>query len=127
MAALSDKLAKLASQPEADRYSYFVQTAADEATVWSLWQEGWASLGDDAGREALPVWPAAEFAASWKDDYFPDAEVMPLDVNWMLDDMLPNIRAQGGYVLVFPNGTDGVWAQPDQLEADLRTEMNLLG
>lgn len=127
MAALPEKFAKLAAQAEADRYSHFVQTAADEATVWSVWQEGWASLGDDAGREGMPVWPAAELAESWKNDYFPDAEVMPIDVNWFVDDMLPNINAGGGYVIVFPNGTDGVWAQPAQLEADLRTEMNLLG
>lgn len=116
-----------AEQPQAERYSYFVQTAADEATLWSLWQDGWASLGDEAGREGFPVWPAAEFAESWKSDYFPDAEVMPIDVNWFVDEMLPNIGAEGGYAVVFPTATDGVWAQPAQLEADLRQEMNLLG
>ena len=119
--------AKLAVLSEAERYRLFVEEAADQQTAWSVGQDGWLSLGDDTGREALPVWPTAETAEAWKNENFPDAEVMPLDVNFLLDDMLPAIRAEGGYVVVFPTASDGVWAQPDQLEADLRQELDLLG
>jgi hypothetical protein len=112
---------------EAERYSYFIQTAADEATLWSLWQDGWASLSDEAGREGLPVWPAATLAESWRSSHFPETEAMPIDVNWFVDEMLPNIGAEGGYVIVFPTAVGAVWAKPDRLEADLRSEMNLLG
>lgn len=109
-----------------ERYDHFLEHAAEQLTVWSLWQGGWASVADDEGREGLPVWPAAEYAEDWKRDRFPDWEVMPLDLHWLLDEMLPNIQKEGGYVVVFPTADGSIWPEPAQLEADLREELSLL-
>jgi hypothetical protein len=50
--------------PARERYKYFIKKAADSQTVWSLWNNGWALLGDDEG-EAVPVWPHAKFAEAF--------------------------------------------------------------
>lgn len=127
MSESPQKTFKAVTALEADeRYEHFLEQATERGTVWSLWQGGWASVGDDEGREGLPVWPAPEYAEDWKREHFPDWEVMPLDLHWLLDEMLPNIRKEGGYLVVFPTAAGSIWPELDELESDLRDELSPL-
>ena len=40
-----------------ERYRYFIKKVADSEEVWSLWNEGWAMLGDNHKSKLMAVWP----------------------------------------------------------------------
>ena len=69
--------------PARDRYRYFIKKVSDSREVWSLWNNGWALMGDDEGK-SVPVWPHARFAQAfavgeWKDH---KARMITLD-DWL--------------------------------------------
>lgn len=109
----------------AKRYEYWIKKVADDEQVWSLGQkDGWALVGDDAGRELVPVWPHSKYAALcakgiW-DGYEP--KVITLD-DW-LDRWVPGMERDGRLVAVFPTPDgNGAVVDPRRLEQDLRDEL----
>ena len=108
------------------RYEHWVKKVAAWQEVWGLWQEGgWASAGDDTGRELIPVWPHSAYAAvcaegSWS-GYIP--KVIPLD-DW-LNRWIPGMERDKLLVAVFPTPQGkGVPIEPRRLEQDLRNELS---
>lgn len=118
------KFDAVAALPAPQRYDHFIKTVADREKVWSLWRGGWASVRDNEGNEGLPVWPEQEYAEFFQKNEFPDWEVMPIDLYWLLDEMLPNIRAENSYLVVFPMTEGGIWPDLDRIEADLKAELS---
>lgn len=113
------------SRPDAEAdYDMFVAVAAATGTVWSLWQGGWASFDGEAGRQGLPLWSSAEQVEDWKRENAPDWEAMPLDLDWLLDDILPNIGKENGSVILFQASGEADWVAPAQLAADLRETLD---
>jgi hypothetical protein len=62
----SDKeVAALVAADARVRYEYFVKHVADVESVWSLRGEsGWVLAAGESGRELVPVWPHARYAAT---------------------------------------------------------------
>jgi hypothetical protein len=66
------------------RYEYFVKRAADQQELWSLWDEGWALLGDKEQGGFVPIWPHPDFAKAYANGEW--SEYLPKSIH--LDDWL---------------------------------------
>ncbi|MBW3623235.1 MAG: DUF2750 domain-containing protein [Armatimonadetes bacterium] len=123
---VSDKeLESVFSLPAPKRYEYFVKRVADSEEVWSVGDnDGWALLGNDEGKELVPVWPHERYAAACAKGPFSGNEprMIPLDA-WM-ERWLPGLEKDGRGVAVFPTleGT-AAHVSPEQLRDDLREEL----
>jgi hypothetical protein len=106
------------------RFQHFVKRVADAESAWGLWREGWALLGDDAGADAFPLWPAREYAALLQTEDWANHEPSEIPLDDLLGELLPGLRAKGTSVAVFPKPDGrGVVVTADELEATLRREL----
>ncbi len=124
--AVNKKLEALLALPAAERYDHFLKAVAEKEVVWGLWQGGWATLVDDVGREGLPVWPDRAAAKEFGKVMLEGWDAAPIEARLLLEEILPSIRADKGYVVVFPTIADSHWPELDQLEGDLRAALAIL-
>ena len=119
------EITALLSQPGPARYQYFLAKAADQETIWSLWQEeGWALAGDDQGRQLVPVWPHEKYAQACNARAWAGYEPKAIEMDAWLARWIPGMTRDGRLVAVFPTPNDrGVVVEPTQLEADLRAKL----
>jgi hypothetical protein len=87
--------------PAVRRYSYFLQRVVESGEVWGLDGEGWALALDDAGRDVLPLWPAPEFAAICARRLWSGFEPRPIQLQFLLDNVLPQLEEEGMPVGIF--------------------------
>jgi len=81
-------------------------------------------MGDDAAAASFPLWPAREYAQLLATGDWADNEPSELELEALLDDLLPRMREQGTSVAVFPRHDGrGVVVTPDELEAAPRREL----
>jgi hypothetical protein len=119
-----EEFAQVRALPAPERYDYFVKRVADWGVLWSLRSEaGWSMFGDADGREAVPVWPHARFAAACADgDWAGDAPApIPLD-DW-LTKWIPGMARDRRVVAVFSVDGRGPVVEPDRLGEDLEAEL----
>jgi hypothetical protein len=106
------------------RYKYFIGKVADQGEIWSLWHDGWALSSDDTSREAIPVWPHANFASACANLEW--ARFIPRSIvleEW-LEKWVPGATRDGRTIAVFPTPHDkAVFLQPSLVKADLEKEM----
>jgi hypothetical protein len=106
------------------RFAHFIKRAADEETVWGLWNDGWALMAHAGEGSAFPVWPAQEYAmecaiGEWS-AYTPES----IPLNSLLDELLPKLTQKNVAPAVFPTPTGrGVVVTPQELEKSLRAEL----
>jgi hypothetical protein len=107
------------------RYSYCIKRIADQEVVWSLWQEGgWALVGDDEGRQLVPVWPHEKFAALCACDVWTGYMPKSIKLNVWLERWIPGIKQDGRLVAVFPTPRNrGVAVTPVRFGEDIREEL----
>jgi hypothetical protein len=106
-----------------DRFSYFVRKVADSQKAWGLFNEGWATAADDDGRQAIPFWPEAEFAASCATGEWSSFRPKDIDLGVLLERWLPGMSKDGSRVAVFPTPANrGVLTEPEDLCDALKKE-----
>ena len=101
---VNDKeFASVISLSAPERYEHFIKRVADSMELWGLRSsEGWLLLGDDEEKEAFPVWPAERYAAAYAKDQECIEEPVPIDAAVWLQEMLPQLEADGVLVAAFP-------------------------
>ncbi|HEX4004850.1 MAG TPA: DUF2750 domain-containing protein [Acidobacteriaceae bacterium] len=107
------------------RYEYLLKRAADREELWSLWDGGWALLGDKESGEYVPVWPHGDYAAAYAvrewNTYQPRA--IPLE-QW-LTKWTAGMETDNRRVAVFPTLDEPVAVvEPGKFRADLEAEMS---
>lgn len=109
-----------------ERYGYFIQIAVDSAEIWGLKnEEGWVLAGDEA-RDALPLWPHADFAAACALGDWEKAVPQPIALDELLADLIPILEEDGISVAVFPAADgDSAVVEPEDLRRDLEAEIEL--
>ena len=119
------KFSTIIALPGPKRYAHFVKSVAGWGYAWGLYDDGWASMGTDDGRITFPLWPAEEFAAELAKEEWLHFVPRKIDVNDILQEIIPRLRKDGELVAVFPTpGQKGVLPELDQLEHDLREELS---
>jgi hypothetical protein len=111
--------------PAPRRYDHFIKRAADWGEVWSLKTlDGWVLVGDDSGRELVPVWPHPEYARACAPEW-PGAEPERIALEDWVERWLPGIERDLRAVAVFPTpGLKGAVVEPSRMAADLAEELS---
>ncbi|MCG3183561.1 MAG: hypothetical protein ICCCNLDF_01665 [Planctomycetes bacterium] len=118
------KFDALVAQTAPKRYMHFVKMAADQRQVWGLYSKGWALAATDDGKEAFPVWPAEDFAAACATLEWAGYEPKAIDLDTLLDVLVPKLKESNTELAVFPTPHDkGVTPALRQLVEDVRVEL----
>lgn len=118
-----DSVIKL-SGPE--RYEYFINKIADWEEVWSIQDgEGWGLMGDDTGKELVPIWPAEKYVSACCTGFWKGCNPKAIPLNYWLEKWIPGMLNDGRMCAVFPLLSDkGVVVDPNKLEVDIREALS---
>lgn len=110
------------------RYDHFIKVVADRQVAWGLFDDGWALAGTDDGTPVFPLWPAKEYAALCAVDDWSNYRPKEVEVEDILEGLLPSLEEKGTSLGVFPTPEDkGVLPEVETFEADLRNELAKFG
>ncbi|MBI5771975.1 MAG: DUF2750 domain-containing protein [Verrucomicrobia bacterium] len=109
------------------RYEYFIHRVCDSRRIWSLFQDGWASLGD-GDRKLIPFWPHAAYASLFKTGDWASYEPKAIELDEFLRDWIPGMQKEGVAPAIFPVGTgSSILVSFDDLKANLKAELSKYG
>lgn len=105
------------------RYEYFIHRVCDTRKVWSLYDGGWASLGDGT-KKLIPLWPHKTYAERFKKEGWNTYVPKEIELGVFLERWIPGMKADGVEPAVFPVGSgNSVVVSLADLEANLRHEL----
>ncbi len=108
-----------------ERYDYFIKQVADKAEAWGLFSDGWSLAQDDEGNMVFPLWPAEEYAKLCAIGDWAGHEARSIDIDDLMDGLLPKAREDGTQLGIFPSPTErGVVPTIDAFEADMNEELS---
>lgn len=113
--------------PAEDRHDHFLQLVADWEEAWGLKDEdGWIVARQKGEPRAFPLWPHAVFAEACARGPWEGAQAEAIDLDELLDSLLPMLEEDGLPVAVFPTPEDeGVLVAPAELRESLEEELEL--
>lgn len=107
------------------RYTYFVKKVVDWEQAWGLYSDGWALMEDDLGQRVFPLWPAREYAAAFAAGDWRHYEPQEIELELLLEELLPNLETDGVLPGVFPtNLGQGLTPTVAELRESLDAESN---
>jgi hypothetical protein len=103
-----------------ERYDYSLKRFADNEEVWSLRDlTGWV-LADQAGKEAIPVWPHRRLAEAAASGAWSGATAASIPLAVWSERWLRGAARDGRLIAVFPTPLDqGVFVAPERFQVDL--------
>lgn len=111
--------------PAPIRYSHFIKKVVGWGMMWGLYSDGWAMSTSPDGKDVLPLWPEREYAERVIGGEWSTYEPKPIELVEALNLMIPMLRERGILVGVFFDPEVGsINCTRDQLETDLRSELN---
>ena len=104
------------------KFQYVVKNALETELIWSLKNEdGWVLAANDDGTEAVPIWPAPEFATMCIGENWSDTEPASIDVEVWLERWTPGMIKDGRLVAIFPgSNTKGMIMDPAEFAQAIR-------
>lgn len=121
----SEQVRAVLALPGPERYEHFVKRVADWQLAWGLWDNGWASGRNDDGADTFPLWPARDYAALCATGPWEGFQPREIPVETLLDEILPNLAAEGSEPSVFPTpDEESVFPGVELLIEDLRHELS---
>lgn len=111
--------------PAPERYDYFVKRVADCRKGWMLEDDrGWVAGVDDEGIIHVPLWSHPLFAEMCTKEGWSTAKVVALELDDLLDTILPQLERDQQKVSVMPLAErPGVSVDPKRLREDLHCEL----
>ena len=110
--------------PAPKRYSHFIKKVVGWKRLWALYDDGWAMSETTEGLPVFPLWPEKEYAELCISGDWSSYQPKSIELDEVLDSMIPMLRERGILPGVFFTMTDGsVNANVDELELDLREEL----
>jgi len=76
-----------------DRYKYFIKKVVDSEKLYGLYEDGWALVSDDEGKEYFPLWPAEEYALLCAENGWENYNPEEIDLHKFLEVFVKNIQA----------------------------------
>ena len=107
------------------RYDHFIKRTADWMELWSLkTDDGFVSLGDDAGNKGIPFWPHPTYAEQHVQDDWSNCTATHISLQDFMEKWLTGMERDGLKVFVFPTpNMRGVVVDPARLKSDLIEEL----
>jgi hypothetical protein len=91
------------------RHAWFVQRVRESGEAWGLYAEGWALAQDAQGHDVLPLWPEPAFAQRCATRMWAAYVPQRVALAELLEEMLPELAAEGIPVGVFFNPEGQGW------------------
>jgi hypothetical protein len=109
-----------------ERYEYFLKIVADKEEAWGLYSEGWAlAKSDNDNGLIFPIWPAPDYAILCAVDNWANYEPKSIDIDDLLDGLLPSLHERKTELSVFPTPLGrGVTPKLEAFESDLKIELS---
>jgi hypothetical protein len=110
------------------RYDYFIKRVAALGEVWGLSRDNrWAYACNTEGRQLVPVWPHARFAAASAVAEWEGYEARSIELDAWLERWIPAMSGDGRVPVVFPGAVEpGISRAPLELGRDLLAELGRL-
>lgn len=107
-----------------DRYIYFIKRVVDGETAWVLDNDGFALSSGGDNHDILMLWPAREYAENCATDDWKDYKAKALSLNYIIEELLPNLSAKGVELGVFmtPYISNAPVVSAEKLLLDLENE-----
>src|ERR1043165_8859035 len=106
------------------RYEYFIKKVADWQEVWSLWNDGWALMGDKTSGEMIPGWLHPVLAGAATDGEWLGYKPKKIDLEECLAKWIPGMEKDQRMVAVFPvSQSQTTTISPLKLKNDLEEEL----
>jgi hypothetical protein len=124
---LQDKeFAAVMSLGPGQRYQHLVGRIADFEEVWSLaGEDGWVLLGDDEGRELVPIWPHPRYAEVCASAEWPGATPKLIGLLDFLDKWCPGLERDNRLIAAFPDASiNSTVVPPNRLLDDVRQALS---
>ncbi|MDQ1097678.1 MULTISPECIES: DUF2750 domain-containing protein [Chryseobacterium] len=123
MADINKKIGNILRMSENERYDYFIRKVADFEVLWGLDDNGWALLGDNEGRQVLPLWPEKEFAELCAIDQWEGFKPKEISLNDFFEKWIPGMTNDNTLVNIFLTPEEkGSVISPKDLGVDLQNE-----
>lgn len=117
------EIATLLNESTQRRYEYFLKRVCETRTVWGLFNDGWASLGDESGK-FIPVWPHAVYAKQFAKGEWAGFAPKEIALDVFLERWIPGMGGEGIQPAIFPvDSGNAVIVSLEDLEANLRYEL----
>lgn len=106
------------------RYEYFIHRVCEAKAVWALFNDGWASVGQETGEPMIPFWPHPAYAEAFATGAWATFTPRKIELDDFLRTWIPGLREKGIEPAIFPvaSGTS-VIVSLDELEQHLRHEL----
>lgn len=95
--------------PPERRHAWFVQRVRESGEAWGLYSNGWALAQDAQGNDVLPLWPGPAFAQRCATRMWAAYVPRRVTLAELLEEMLPELAAEGIPVGVFFNPDGEGW------------------
>ena len=106
------------------RYEYFIKKVADWQEVWSLWNDGWALMGDNKRGEVIPVWPHPVFAEAVAVGEWLNYKPKKINLDEWIAKWIPGMEKDHRMVAIFPvSQSQTTTVSPFKLKNDLEEEL----
>src|SRR5690242_1564773 len=93
--------------PPLERFKHFVKRVADWGEVWCLrGQSGWTVMGDQDGKEYIPIWPHPKYAEACSNGEWEGRKPEPIQLRDWLDKWTPGLTQDQRFLTIFPTATD---------------------
>lgn len=109
--------------PANRRYEYFIKKVVDYEEVWGLFDNGWVTTEDDAGRSLIPFWPKKEFAQLCAIDEWSKCIAKSIELDEFIDNWLPGMEKDGVIASIFWNNYDSAVLEINTILRDLELEL----
>lgn len=105
------------------RYEYLIKKVADNESLYSLYNDGWA-LYSDKEKTYFPIWSEKEFAELCIKDDFLGHKATEIALEDVLNELLPNLKRDHIELAIFPTPDDlGICIDCDIFKQDIDLEL----
>ena len=109
--------------PSSKRYEYFIKKICDWEEVWTLYNEGFATISDDEGNILVPFWPAKRYAEFFANEEWAGYKPEMIVLDDFIDKWLPGMLKDGYKPAIFWNSHNSAVTKIENLLRDIEEEL----
>ncbi|WP_282156223.1 DUF2750 domain-containing protein [Cytobacillus gottheilii] len=110
--------------PASKRYSYFIKKICDWEEVWTLYDDGFATISDDNGNILIPFWPNKRFAESCAKEEWSTYRAEMIGLDDFIEKWLPGMKNDAYKPAIIWNTYDSAVTSIDELLKDIKEELD---